>query len=76
MFSWKILYQKNFKQELKLDPYYNELLEDKRRKRELSLDTMLEKQQSKVQQIMGPLAKIWFRVEEAIADPSSQLDIQ
>ena len=67
---------KNFKQELKLDPYYNELLEDKRRKRELSLDTMLEKQQSKVQQIMGPLAKIWFRVEEAIADPSSQLDIQ
>ena len=67
---------KNFKQELKLDPYYNELLEDKRRKRELSLDTMLEKQQSKVQQIMGPLAKVWFRVEEAIADPSSQLDIQ
>ena len=51
---------KNFKQELKLDPYYNELLEDKRRKRELSLDTMLEKQQSKVQQIMGPLAKVWF----------------
>ena len=35
---------KNFKQELKLDPYYNELLEDKRRKRELSLDTMPEKQ--------------------------------
>ena len=38
---------KNFKLELKLDLYYNELLEDKRRKRELSLDTMLEKQQSK-----------------------------
>ena len=66
---------KDFKQ-LKLNPYYNELLEDKRRKRELSLDTMLEKQQSKVQKIMGPLAKVWFRVEEAIANPSSQIDIQ
>ena len=41
--------RKKFKQELKLYPHYNELLEDKRRKRELSLDTMLEKQQSKVQ---------------------------
>ena len=37
---------------------------------------MLEKQQSKVQQIMAPLAKVWFRVEEAIEDPSLQLDIQ
>ena len=37
---------------------------------------MLEKQHSKVQQIMAPLAKVWFRVEEAIEDPSVQLDIQ
>ena len=48
---------KDFKQ-LKLNPYYNELLEDKRRKRELSLDTMVEKQQSKVEQIMEPLTKV------------------
>ena len=52
------------------------MLKDKRRKRELSLDTMLEKQQSKAQQITGPLAEVWFRIEEAIVDPSSQLDIQ
>ena len=25
---------------------------------------------------MGPLAKVWFQVEKAIAYPSSQLDIQ
>ena len=61
----------------KLDEYYKELLEENRAKTELTLDGTLEKIQSKKLNIMGPLSKLWFRFEEALAQENItvQLDL-
>ena len=61
----------------KLDDYYKELLEENRAKRELTLDSTMEKIQSKTLNTMGPLSKLWFRFEEALAQENNmvQLDL-
>ena len=56
----------------KLDKYYTELLEENRAKRELTLDGTL-KIQSKTLNIMGPLSKLWFRFEEALAQENNMV---
>ena len=64
----------NLKKPGKLDDYFSEMLEKRKKKRDLSLDHIFERLQTKIQQIMGPLCKAWFRIEEKIADPSVGLD--
>ena len=61
----------------KLDENYKEVLEENRAKIELTLDGALEKIQSKALDIMGPLSKLWFRFEEALAHENNmvQLDV-
>ena len=59
----------------KLDGYFKELLEEKNRRKELSLDTNFEKLQSKTRSIMGPLSKLWFRLEEALADEGEKVKL-
>ena len=51
----------------KPDEYYKKLLEENRAKRELALDGRQEKIQSMTLNIMGPLSKLWFRFDEALA---------
>ena len=59
----------------KLDEYYKELLEENRAKTELTLDGTLEKIQSKTLNIMGPLSKLWFRFEEALAQENNMVQL-
>ena len=59
----------------KLDEYYKELLEETHAKRELTLDGTLEKIQSKTLNIMGPLNKLWFRFEEALAQKNNMVQL-
>ena len=54
----------NITKQRKLDEYYKELLEENCAKRELALDCILEKIQSKTLNIMEPLSKLWFGFEE------------
>ena len=61
----------------KLDEYYKEVLEENRAKRELTLDSTMEKIQLNIEDkklnIMGPMrpSKLWFRFEEALAQDNS-----
>ena len=61
----------------KLDEYYKEVLEENRTKRELTLDSTMEKIQLNIEDkklnIMGPMrpSKLWFRFEEALAQDNS-----
>ena len=48
----------NITQPRKLDEYHKELLEENRAKKELALDSTLEKIQPKTLNIMGPLSKL------------------
>ena len=67
----------NITKQRKLDEYYKELLEENRAKRELALDCILEKIQSKTLNIIEPLSKLWFGFEEALAPENNmvQLDL-
>ena len=49
----------------KLDKYYKELLEKHPAKGEYALYGALEKKQSKILNIIGPLCKLYFRFEKA-----------
>ena len=55
----------------KLDEYYKKLLEENRAKRELALDGTQEKIRSMTLNIMGPLSKLWFRFDEAVAQENN-----
>ena len=61
----------------KLDEYYKEVLEENRAKRELTLDSTMEKIQLNIEDkklnIMGPMrpSKLWFRFEEALTQDNS-----
>ena len=61
----------------KLDEYYKEVLEENRTKRELTLDSTMEKIQLNIEDkklnIMGPMrpSKLWFRFEGALAQDNS-----
>ena len=67
----------NITKQRKLDEYYKELLEENRAKRELALDCILEKIQSKTLNIIEPLSKLWFGFEEVLAPENNmvQLDL-
>ena len=67
----------NITKQRKLDEYYKELLEENRAKRELALDCILEKIQSKTLNIIEPLSKLWFGFKEALAPENNmvQLDL-
>ena len=58
----------------KLDGYFKELMDERSRRRELVTDNSLEKIQERIRNIFGPLSKLWFRIEEAMA--SNEGDVQ
>ena len=61
----------------KLEEYYKELLEELHAKREIAMDEMLKKMQTKTFSIMGPLNKIWFSCKGVMAyeNRMMQLDL-
>jgi len=54
----------------RLDDHFKEILEDQRRKKDLDADASLERIQTKILQTMGPLSKVWYLIEEALASES------
>ena len=59
----------NFLTVPRLDSYYYELLEDRRRSHEMGKDSTYRKIQEKLRTSMGPLSKLWYIVEEMVANP-------
>lgn len=66
----------NFIKTRRLDEHFKELLDEKRKRRELDTDKSLEHIQSKVLQIMGPLSKLWFCLEEAFQSEETSLNLE
>ena len=66
----------NFLETPSLDPYYQELMEERRRRLDISQDNIYKKIQERVRNTMGPLCKLWFRIEESIKDPGIDLDLE
>ena len=50
----------------KLDCYLQELMKDKKKSQELSLDATFEKFQDKINNIMGPLSRLWKAVDSVV----------
>ena len=55
----------------KLDDYLQELLKQKNRPQDITIDNTLEKVQDKVLEIMGPLSKLWVMVEQVNSGSAS-----
>eukprot|EP00112_Aurelia_sp_Birch-Aquarium-sp1_P019803 Seg4970.3 transcript_id=Seg4970.3/GoldUCD/mRNA.D3Y31 product="hypothetical protein" protein_id=Seg4970.3/GoldUCD/D3Y31 len=49
----------------KLDDFFKELLEEKKKRSELFWDSNLERMQQKTLNVFGPLSKVWMTLEEA-----------
>ena len=65
----------NITKPFKMDDFFRELLDERRRKSELSLDSVLEKIQQKTVNVFGPLSKVWLAVENALASKDNQPQI-
>ena len=58
-----------------LDDYLKELLEEKHKFKELTLDKTLQKLQQKTINVMGTLAKVWMALENADKSKKSKVEI-
>jgi len=51
----------------KLDEFFQELMKEKKKKVELELETTLEKIQQKLNDMLGPLAKLWVAMDQQVS---------
>ena len=58
----------------KLDCYLQDLLKDKKKSQELAIDATLEKIQSKTDDIMGPLSRLWTSVNNVVTGGTEDED--
>ena len=58
----------------KLDCYLQDLLKDKKKSQELVIDATLEKIQSKTDDIMGPLSRLWTSVNNVVTGGTEDED--
>ena len=57
-----------------LDCYLQDLLKDKKKSQELAIDATLEKIQSKTDDIMGPLSRLWTSVNNVVTGGTEDED--
>ena len=58
----------------KIMDYFVKLLEDQKKKKEITLDDTFKKLQTKILTVMGPLSKVWYTVEESLAGGSKKFN--
>ena len=61
----------------RLDSFMKEILKEKRKRTELSMESVLEKLQAKTREVYGPLARVWSYLEDLneSRDTSVEVDI-
>lgn len=59
----------------KLDEFFKELLDEKKKKTELFWDSSLEKIQQKTVNVFGPLSKVWMAIESANEAEGEKVEI-
>ena len=52
-----------------MDGYYYELLEERKKTHDLAKDSAYKRIQEKLRSTMGPLCKLWYLIEESVANP-------
>ena len=50
------------------------LLEDQKKKKEITFDDTFKKLHTKILTVMGPLSKVWYTVEESLAGGSNKFN--
>ena len=58
-----------------LDDFVKDILKDKKKQRDLDLDSALEKIQGRIRSVMGPLSKIWTAVESARLSQEDSVEV-
>ena len=63
----------NFLEVPSLDGYYYELLEERKKNHDLAKDSAYKRIQEKLRSTMGPLCKLWYLIEELVANPDAPI---